>query len=484
MNKNVKLNYIYNLMYQLLIIILPIITIPYLARTLGSEGNGIYGYTLSIATYFTLIGSLGIALYGQREIAYQQDSEYKRSKIFWELNIIKSLTMTISMIVFYFIYARAGQYSLYYKILLLEIFANIIDISWFYQGMEEFKTIILRNFTIRMICLFCIFIFIKNSSDIWKYVLIYSVSTLLGNLSLWVNIKNKIKLVELKKLDIKKHIKPILLLFIPQIAIQLYTVLDKSMIGIISNNMSEVAYYDQAQKVIKTLMTIITSISTVMLPRISSCYAKKDKKRIKEYINNSFKFIFMLAFPMIFGIIAVSNSFVPFFFGRGYDKIKIVMPLLSIIILFISISSLIAQLLLSIKQTKKYTISVVSGAIINFILNIILIYYFKSIGACIATVIAEFCIASIDLYFIRDNFNTFEIINNNKQYIVLSLIMFFICYSFNYLNLPNIFLMLIQLVIGISVYVIGLYVIKDKFFIDIFKNMTSIIKGKFQKKGV
>ncbi|MBQ2639506.1 MAG: flippase [Bacilli bacterium] len=480
MKKNVKANYVYNLLYQLLTIILPIITIPYLARTLGSEGNGIYGYTLSIATYFTLIGSLGIALYGQREIAYCQDNRIKRSKVFWELNIIKFITMIISIIVFYFVYARSGEYAIYYKILLLELFASIIDISWFYQGMEEFKTIVLRNYIIRMICLFCIFIFIKTPSDTWKYVLIFSGSTLLGNLSLWINLSKKISLIAIKKLNIKKHIKPILLLFIPQIAIQLYTVLDKSMIGMITNNMSEVAYYDQAQKVIKTLMTVITSISTVMLPRIAACYANNDKKRIKEYMNNSFKFIFMVSFPMIFGIIAVSDSFVPFFFGNGYDKIKIVMPLLSVIILFISMSIMIAQLLLSTKQTKKYTISVVSGAIINFVLNLILIYYFKSIGACIATIIAEFSIAAIDLYFIRSKFNIFEIIKSSKNYFLLSIVMFFVIYPFGYLQFSNMLTMVIQISIGGILYIIGLFIIKDEFFIDLYNNVINYIKNKLK----
>ena len=139
MSKSITKNYIYNLVYQILIIIMPIITTPYLARTLGAEGTGTYSYTISIVTYFILFGSLGLALYGQREIAYVQEDVKKRSKIFFELVILRFFTMSISMVLFYFSLGRNGDYAVYYRILLLEMLANSIDISWFFQGIENFK---------------------------------------------------------------------------------------------------------------------------------------------------------------------------------------------------------------------------------------------------------------------------------------------------------------------------------------------------------
>ena len=138
MKKSVKKNYIYNMLYQLLIIILPIITTPYLARILGSEGNGIYSYTISIVTYFILLGSLGVSMYGEREIAYVQNDKIKRSKVFFELFIFRFITMTLSAIIFYICFARSGEYATYYKILLLEMLANCFDISWFYQEQHIF----------------------------------------------------------------------------------------------------------------------------------------------------------------------------------------------------------------------------------------------------------------------------------------------------------------------------------------------------------
>ena len=161
--KSVRINYIYNMIYQVTLIILPIITTPYLARVLGSDGNGTFGYTVSIVTYFILFGSLGISLYGQREIAYNQKNIKKRSTVLFELFIIRLVTMLISSIVFYFLFCHSNQYSMYYKILLLELLANTIDISWFYQGMEDFKKIVIRNLFIRLISVLSIFIFIKTN---------------------------------------------------------------------------------------------------------------------------------------------------------------------------------------------------------------------------------------------------------------------------------------------------------------------------------
>ena len=184
--KSITKNYIFNLVYQLLLIIMPIITTPYLSRVLGAENIGIYSYTLSITTYFILIGSLGVSLYGQREIAYLQDKAYERSKTFIEIFIMKLLALSVSLIIFYFTFCLNGDYSLYYKILILEIIANIIDISWFFQGLEEFKKTVSRNIIVKLISVLLIFILVKSSNDLSKYFAIYVLSTFLGNFSMWI----------------------------------------------------------------------------------------------------------------------------------------------------------------------------------------------------------------------------------------------------------------------------------------------------------
>ena len=151
MKKSIAKNYMYNLIYQILVLILPLITTPYISRVFGAENIGIYSYTISISTYFILFGSLGISVYGQREIAYLQDKKGEYSKTFWEIVILRFITMSIAMFIFYITFVNFGQYKMYYVILLLELLANSLDISWFFVGLEEFKKTVSRNVVVKII---------------------------------------------------------------------------------------------------------------------------------------------------------------------------------------------------------------------------------------------------------------------------------------------------------------------------------------------
>ena len=474
--KSVKKNYIYNLMYQILVMIIPLITTPYLSRVLGAENIGIYGYTLSITTYFILFGSLGVSMYGQREIAYLQDNKKERTKTFFEILLIKSLTLGLSLVLFYLCFCRNGEYHLYYQILILEMIANIIDISWFFQGLEEFKKTVIRNTIVKLISVICIFLLVKTKSDLNKYFIIYVLSTFLGNITLWFYLPKYVEKVKLKELKIFRHLKPTLLLFIPQIAVQLYTVLDKTMIGALVIDKSEVGYYEQAQKIIKLLLTIATSLGTVMMPRIAHTYASGEHEQLKKYMNTSLSYIMMIAFPLMFGLISIASHFVPIFYGKGYDKVTILMSIISPIIVFIGLSNVIGtQYLLPTKQQKKYTISVTMGAIVNLILNFILIKLYKSIGASIATVIAECVVTGVQLYLVRNEIKLTEIIKVSYKYIISSIIMFIGSMIISNLINNHFISLLVQGVSSVMIYFSLLFIMKDTLIIDGIK----IVKKKF-----
>lgn len=478
MKKSITKNYIYNLAYQILIIILPIITTPYLSRVLGAENIGIYSYTLSIVTYFILFGSLGISMYAQREIAYVQDDKHKRSKIFWEILILRIVTLSISMVIYYFTYVNGTQYQMYYKILLIEIIATCFDISWYFQGMEDFKKTVFRNTLVKIISIALIFLLVKGPEDLTKYFIIYVVSNLLGNMSLWMYVPKFLEKIKLKELQPLKHLKPTIGLFIPQIAIQVYTLLDKVMIGAIIEDKSEVGFYDQAQKIIKILLTVVTSLGTVMIPRMANTFANGDIKQIKEYMKRSFRFVYILSIPMIFGIIAVSDKFVPIFFGNGYEKVAIIMKVICPILLIIGLSNVIgSQYLLPTKRQKEFTISVTCGAIVNFIVNFIIIKRYGAIGASIATVIAEFVVTSLQIYFVRNDIKMRECISISKNYIIIGMVMFAVVMLAGVIIKNNLISIVLQAIIGASIYILGLYIIKDEFLLQLLQQ----IKNKFQK---
>ena len=462
MKNKIMKNYLYNLSYQILILILPLITTPYVSRVLGAENIGIYSYTISISTYFILFGSLGVAMYGQREIAYLQDDNKKYSTTFWEIVLLRLSTMFVAIIVFYFTFVTNGKYSVYFKVLILELIANCLDISWFFQGLEEFKKTVFRNTLVKIISIICIFTFVRTGKDLLIYFVIYALSILIGNISLWAYLPRY--LVEPYKINVFKHFKPTLKLFIPQIAIQIYTVLDKVMIGTIVPLKAEVGFYEQSQKIIKMLLTVITSLGTVMVPRMANTFMKGDHKKIQEYMNKSFNFVFLLAFPMIFGIIAVSNKFVPLFFGSGYNKVIVLMQVISPILLFIGLSNVIGtQYLLPTKRQKEFTISVVCGACTNFILNYILINYYQSLGASIATVFAEFIVTLIQFVLIRKIIDINKIFKISIKYFLSSVIMFFVCFGISFIKCSGIINILIQVSVGGIIYLVCLIIMKDDF---------------------
>lgn len=499
--KSITKNYIYNMIYQVLTLILPLITTPYLSRVLGAEGIGIYGYTYAIVTYFILFGSLGVALYGQREIAYAQENVEARKKVFIEIIIFRFVTVFIASIFYFFIFVNGAKYQIYYRILLLELIAAGFDISWFFQGMEEFKRTVTRNVLVRICSVTLVFLLVKTKEDLAKFTLIYSLADLIGNMSLWLYLPRYLKGVKVKNINVLKHLPQIVLLFIPQIANQIYKILDTTMIGKIVENKTETGYYEQAQKVIRLLLTIVTSLGVVMIPRMASTYASGDKEKIKNYLKMSFKFVFFLAFPIMFGIISISSSFVPIFFGKGYDKVIILINIISPILILMGMGNVLGtQYLLPTKKQKEYTISVTIGVVVNFILNYILIHLYESVGASIATVLSELVVVIAQYQYIKKEINFNNLVELGWKYLVSGIIMFFVCYVIRILlglsiigdsisnlainkNLNKEFLynsisILVQVIIGVITYFGTLIALKDDYVFKFFGKIKGILTRK------
>lgn len=476
--KSVVRNYMYNLIYQVLILILPLITTPYLSRVLGAEGVGIYGYTYSIVTYFVLFGSLGIALYGQREIAYVQNNPRKRKKVFLELISFRFITLAIAVFVYCLIFLRKGVYQQYYSILLIELIAAGFDISWFYQGIEEFKRTVLRNVLVRIVSVSLVFIIVKTSGDLWKFILIYSLADFLGNLLLWLYLPKYLNGKKIGRLNLKIHMIPLLMLFIPQVTNKVYNLLDTTMLGAIVSKKEETGYYEQSQKVIRLLITMVTSLGVVMIPRVASIYASGDNKKINVYIKNSFTFVFFISFPMMFGIASIAKDFVPIFFGKGYDKAATLIMIFCPMILLMGIENVIGtQYMLPTKRQKEYTISVLVGVIVNIILNFILINLWQSVGASIATILSQLVVDSVQIYFVRNDIKWKPLIRIAVRYSVASLVMFVSCSLIKLVLYKPVLTIIVQMLIGIGAYIGMLLIFRDKFLNTILEK----IKGKFSE---
>lgn len=453
--------------YQILAMILPLVTTPYVSRVLGAANIGAYSYTQSIVYYFTLFGTLGLNLYGQREIAYVQDDVEKRSKVFWEVMCMRIITHTLSLVVFCTTFVHHAKYSVLFTIQIIDIVASCMDFSWLFQGMEDFKRLTIRNIFIKLCAVICIFIFVKEPTDIYKYAICYSAALFLGNGVMLAYLPRLIKKVKFRGLNLQKHIKPCIMLFLPQVASSLYNVLDKTMIGTITQIEEEVAYYEQAQKIVKVALSFLTSIGTVMLPRIAFFFSKKDYSVIESYMHKSFRFAFFLGLPLTFGMIAASSHLVPWFYGDGYERVIPNIMIIAPIILIVGFSNVIGvQYLLPTGRQKEYFISVIVGAAFNMVLNAVLIPRLFSVGAALGSVLAEFVVLSTQIILTRKDIKYIKVIKTSFKFLFAAIVMF-LAISFPFKNFPDtISTSLIQVIVGCVIYFAVLIVLRDEILVE------------------
>lgn len=382
-------NYLYNVVYQLLVLIAPIITAPYLARVLGAEILGVTNYIVTIAGVFTTIGLFGTQNYAIREIAYARNDTIQCEKVFYEVFTLRLLLGVLTVIV-YVAFIAYTDYPQLMWIELMYVVAFFIDPCWFYIGMEDMGKVVARNLFAKIANIIGIFVLIKSRQDGAKYVMLLSSMTLLASLLALPPLKKYIKirfvLVDLRKLLI--HLKGSLQLFWPQMATLIYLSSDKIMLEYFVSA-SAVAYYDQAEKIVKIPLTFITVLSTIMMPRLANEFSHGRKEQVKNYLTKTTSFSLMLALPMMFGIALISNDLVPWYLGKEFIPVIVAIQALSPIVVLCSLVGISGdQYLVATKQTRILTVSYVVSAIVNVIINTLLIPIVGVPGAALGTLMA------------------------------------------------------------------------------------------------
>lgn len=454
---SIKKNYIYNTIYQILVLIIPVITTPYITRVLKADGLGTYSYYYSIVNYFVLFVMLGLNTYGNRSIASIKDNKELLFKTFKEIYLFQLTTGIIVLILYYlcwYIYFDKNKYSLIMGIFIL---ASIFDINWFFAGLEKFKVIVMRNFIIKFLSTVLIFVIVKEKEDLLKYCIILSLATLFSNLSFWVY---NIKIIICTKIEIKqifRHLKPNLYLFMTVLAVSFFKIMDKIMLGLMSSK-TEVGYFEAAEKIISLPIILIISLGTVMLPRITSMMANNDTRNMESYLNNSMKLAFFLSTSIGFGIMGISKEFVPLFYGEDYRKCIYLFLILLPSCIFLAVANVVRTQYIIPKQLDEiYVKSAFLGAGINLILNIFLISKYGSIGSAIATLFAEIGVCVYQLGRVRKEI---KIIPNLKEGIIFissGIIMFIIIYNIRF-DMKLINLLIVKIILGMSMYALLLLI--------------------------
>lgn len=454
-------NYLYNAGYQILLMFAPIITTPYISRVLGPHASGINSYTNGWVTFFCLIGQLGITLYGNREVAYHRDDKFERSRVFWGIELLQLGTICLSLLAYLTVVLLfSSTFKVFYLLQTFWIIAAGLDVSWYFMGMEDFKKTVVRNTIVKLISICLIFVVVKQESDLWKYILLLGLAQVGGNITLWPYLRDSIQWVAPKYWKPFKHLYPSLILFIPTITTQVYLVVNKLMLGRIGAQ-DALGQFDYADKIVKLVLAIVTATGTVMLPHVANKFAKGDVKGVRQSLYHSFEFVTALAVPMMFGLMAVAKKFAPWFLGEKYVPTGTIMFIEAPVILFIAWSNVIGtQYLMPVKRVNEFTASVTAGAITNIALNFFLIPRYTANGAAIATVIAEFAVAAVQLQCVRTTIRRRDLFRNIWRYFLPGTLMCWIVYHLNEMMTMSIINLVFQAAVGVVIYVLGIIMLK------------------------
>ena len=422
---DIKKNFIYQITYRIITILTPLITSPILARALGAEKIGVYSATIAFVNYFTLFAVLGVENHGTRSIASSQGDPAKMQTTFWNIYAVQFCTSVVALVAYIVaLFLSSGPRFL---ILLLQgfwILSSLFNINWFFFGIEQFKLTVSRNIIIKIITVIAVVVFIRTPSDLPLYTVIMSGDAFLSSLIVWPFLQKYIHFEKPRLSLMKNHIKPLFVLFIPILGITLFHIMDKSMLDIFSTE-AEAGYYYNTDKLINIPYGVITALSVVMLPRVANEYSKQRKETVKELLRKSTELSVFLTCAIGIGIAAIAKEFVPFFFGGEFNPCIKLVYCFAPVLLIKAISIMVrSQYMIPAHKDKEYTIAVIIGAIVNLVANYLLISKFNALGAVMGTLIAEFAVMLMEIFFSYKEVPFIKFIAQNVAYFFIGGIMF------------------------------------------------------------
>lgn len=474
--KKTVYNYFYQLIFQAVKIMMPIVSIPIASKALGANGIGLNSYTNSIAQYFILLSALGVALYGNREIAIKRNQK-DLTGTFIDIFIMKAITTSIffsAYLIFIVLYVKENQ--LIFLIQSIYIIAVIFDVSWFFMGIEDFKRVSISSLIAQIFVFSSIVFFVKDPTDIYLYAFILAVGNFISQVIPMFFLKQELKDITLYKFKFNQfiyHFTGTLKYFVPQIGILLYSTVNRTLLGLFSD-IESVGYYTNSMSLVSSIITLITAIDMVMLPKISNMLTTKNNKDIIDrYIGRSLSFEMFVAIPAFIGITFTSTYFVPWFFGNDFKELQQILPLTAVLLLIVPFGvSISRQYLIPLGNTKDYTRSVLIGGCLSVIIAVITIPVWGVYGAIYANIVAELFVSVYRLKWANKNTNLkVPILNIIKISLASILMMMFISVN-NDLIIDNMLIFMMIVLGAVFVYLIACFLLK----VDEIKLLKEMIK--------
>ena len=479
--KSLFQNYLFNLIKTLNSILFPIVTFTYSAHILGVDGVGKINFAKSIISYFTMIAMLGMNYYGTREAAKRRDDRGKLSKFCVEMLIINSCTTLLAYVLLAMVMILVlplREYGTLLMICSVSIVLQGMGLEWLYQGLEEYRYIAMRSVLFQVGALIAMFVFVRDESDVVPYTAITVMASSGSYILNFINARKYIQPNRNIHYEIRKHMKPLLWLFAMAVSIELYTVLDSTMLGFIKGD-SAVGLYTAAIKVERMINTLILSVGVVLMPRLSFYIGQGEMKKTAELVKTAYNYIFMLSVPATVGLFMLSDDIILLFSGSKFVMASRAMRIMTPIVILIPFSAMTnQQTLIPMGKEKLILISTCVGAVTNFTLNSVLIPRYAQNGAAVGTVLAETAVAVVCLINVRKYFDIRAIFRTIWQYFIAALPIPLIVVLVSRWKLQYIIGMVLEITISAAAYFVILMLLRNPYI----REAVTAIQGRFAKR--
>lgn len=475
----IKKNYLYNLAYQLLTLLAPIVTAPYLTRVLGADKLGIYSYVNASGNIITTLALIGIYAYGTRQTAYVRDDRRRLTETFWELELAR-LMLGAAGTAAYLVYVRFNPaHRFYFLIYYPYLLAQFLDCSWIYVGLEDMKIAVTKNFVTKLVNVCGVFLLVRKREDVWIYILMLAVTTLIANLSVYRQLPRYVDRPAFELRRIPAHLKGSLHLFLPQAASLFYLQVDKVMLKWLTGETGQLSFYDQAEKIITIPLSLITVLSTVMMPRLANEFQKNNRAQIESLLLRAGSFSLFLACPMMLGMLCIARQFIPWYLGEEFLPTAYAMMALVPIVLFNSLSGISgAQYFTATDQIGILLRAYVTAAAANMIVNALLIPRWAYLGAAAATVLSSLLSVAVQYRYLARQVDIRPLRGVTLRYLALSAVMAAAVFALTRKLPASALTTLLQIALGGGIYLGLLALLRDSILFQLLSELKRFFTSR------
>ena len=477
MAQSIKYNYLLNSVKVISGMLFPLISFAYVSRVLSVEGVGKIDYVRNVVAIFIILATLGMTTYGTREGAKARIDKMTLSRLVRELLIINLITTFLSYVFFFGMVLFVDKFSEYQDIFFIYglcIGFTALGLDWLYNALEDFKYITVRYLTFQILSLILLFLLVKEKSDYLIYTGILTFSTVGSNLYNFIHSRKYVNLAYRGSINLVRHLKPIFILFSCSLIGNIYLSLDSVMLGWMTSPY-HVGLYSAANKMNRICLAIITSLFVVLLPRASYYIKTQETEKLSRLVEKSLHFILLMSFPIAALVFVLSRDILIVISGYDFVPATLCSQLLSVIIILIPISTMASkEVIIPFGFEKKLIYSSMIGAMVNALLNYVLIPYYQETGAAFASIMAELSVAVITSYYAIRCVDCSHALKNIWHYMIAVIVMLLVLQPLALLN-EGLVRCVVSLIVGLFFYMSVLYFLRNALLLEFCSDVNTMI---------